>query len=93
MRAMRAICASVVYVPTWPLVNVPKVCQLVIFTCQHANKRATVTKACQYFNLTSQYFNLVCQCAKRRVIFSTSPTKTCANFLTILQNNYVFLYT
>ena len=31
---------SVVYVPTCLRANVPKACQLLIFTCQRANKRA-----------------------------------------------------
>ena len=32
--AMCAIRASAVYVPTCPRANVPKACQLLIFTCQ-----------------------------------------------------------
>ena len=42
-RVMRA---SVVYVP--------KACQLLIFTCQRANKRVNVSKAFQFFNFTCQ---------------------------------------
>ena len=38
--AVRAIRASVVYVPTCPRANVPKACQLLIFTCQRAKRRA-----------------------------------------------------
>ena len=87
---MRAIRASVVCMPTWSRVSVPKACQLFIFTCHSANKCATVPEACQFFNLASQYFNLASQRAKRYVIYSTSPTKRCANFLTIFQKNYIF---
>ena len=83
-RAMRAIRAKV-----------SNACQLLIFTCQRAN----VAKAWQFFNLACQrakacqYFNLACQRAKRRAIFSTWLAKRCANFSTIFQKNYVFLYT
>ena len=40
-------------VPAWstcPRANVPKACQLFIFTCQRANKHANVPKACQFLN-------------------------------------------
>ena len=53
-RAICAIRASVVYMPTWPRHNMPNACQLLTFTCQHANKCANVPKVCQLFNLASQ---------------------------------------
>ena len=34
--------------------NIPKACQLLILTCQHANKRANVPKPWQCFNLAYQ---------------------------------------
>ena len=88
--ARRAIRASVVYMPICPRANVSKVCRLLIFTCQRANKRANVPKACQPFTLACQPFTLACQRAKRRAIFSTSPAKRRANFLTTFQNNCIF---
>ena len=67
-RAMRAIRASVIYVPTRLRANVPKTCQLLIFTCQRVNKRASVPKVCQFFKLACQhgksraiFFNFACQ--------------------------------
>ena len=52
-RAKCAIRASVVYVPTCPRANVPKACQLLIFTCQRATgvpifplRVATCPKGC-----------------------------------------------
>ena len=54
LRAIRAMCASVVYEPN--------ACQLFIFTGQRANKCANVPKVCQLFNLA-------CQRAKSVLIF------------------------
>ena len=42
LHAIYAMRASVVCVPTWQRRNVPNACQLLIFTCQRANKRANV---------------------------------------------------
>ena len=72
-RAISAMLASVVHEPTCPRANVSKARQLLIFTCQHADKRANkptyqrranyltwcanVIKTCQFFNLT--YFSFV----------------------------------
>ena len=63
---MRATGASGICVPTWPRTNVPKACQLFIFTSQGAKVpinvptcqgcancstwRANMPKACQFFN-------------------------------------------
>ena len=67
------------------------------------NKRANVARACYFFNLacqrakgvpkTCQIFNLACQPAKRHDIFSTSSAERRANFSTIFQKNFVFLFT
>ena len=76
----RVIRVSVLYVPT---------CQkLANFSFLRANvllnvRRATVPKACQYFNLACQFFNLACQRAKKRANLSTSPAKRRVNFSTI----------
>ena len=70
-RAMRAIRPRGVYESMCSRANVPKACQLLIFTyqvlpCQRANKRTNVPtcqpKACQLFNLA-------CQRANRRANF------------------------
>ena len=61
------------FIRIFPRANVSKACQLLIFTCQHADKRANkptyqrranyltwcanVIKTCQFFNLT--YFSFV----------------------------------
>ena len=64
---MRAIRASVVYLSTCLRVNVPKECQVLIFTCQRANQHASVPKASRFFNLACQspkacqFFKLACQ--------------------------------
>ena len=78
---MRAIRASVVYLSTCLRVNVPKECQVLIFTCQRANQHASVPKASRFFNLACQspkacqFFKLACQCVKGVPFFSTSPAK------------------
>ena len=80
---------GVPYVPVWstcPFVHVPTCQKSADFSFLRANKRANVPKACQPFNLA-------CQRAKRRAIFSTSPAKRRANFLIIFQNNCIFSYT
>ena len=49
------------YVPAWSAcscAHVPKACQLLIFTCQRANKCANMQ--------TCQFFNLACQRVPRR---------------------------
>ena len=56
VHAMRAMRASVVYVPTCPRANVPKACQHLIFTCQHANVPIKVPNVCQFFNYFSKEF-------------------------------------
>ena len=98
LRVMRAARASVVYLPTCPRANVPKACQLLILTCQTCHKRTNLPKPCQFFNFACQraqacqFFKLACQRGKWRAIFSPSPSKRCANFSTIFQKNYIFLY-
>ena len=72
--------------------NVPKACQLLVFTCQCAN----VPKTCWFFNLACQrskvcqFFKLACQHGKGVPFCSTSRAKRCANFSTIFQKNYIF---
>ena len=46
-RVIRAIRASGLRT------NVPSACQLLIFTCQRANKHANVPEVCQLFNVES----------------------------------------
>ena len=53
-RVMRIVCVSGIYVPIFPCVNVPKACQLLIFTYQRASKRANVPKARPFFNFVCQ---------------------------------------
>ena len=68
-------------VPAWstyPHASKPKVWQLLIFTCQHANKRANMPKACQLLNL-------VCQRTKRGANFSSFST-----FLKKFLNFWIF---
>ena len=62
--------ASVVYVPTCQL---PKACQLLIFTCQRANMPINVPKTCQLFNLVYQRANVpkTCQLFNLFANFST----------------------
>ena len=67
-RHMRA---SVVYVP--------RVCQLLIFTCQRA-------KGMPIFQLGGQ------TCQKRSIFFSSLPAKRCANSPTIFQKIIFFIY-
>ena len=67
-RAILAMRASVVYVPTWQSPNVPNAYQLLIFTCQRTNKRANVPKV-------RQLFNLACQLAKGLLIFQLDVSK------------------
>ena len=67
--------------------DVPKACQLLIFMCNRANKRANVPMASQRrTNFSSWHANLL----KGVPFFSTSPAKKCANFSTIFQKNYIF---
>ena len=87
-RAMRAcvptcLPASVVYVPTCLRANVPKACQVLIFTCKRAKNVSTCHKACQCFNLA-------CQHDKRRANFSTwhaNVPKSVPIFQTFLSRN------
>ena len=69
--------------------NVLKACQLLIFTCQRANKRFNVPYGVPVFQLglpmcqtACQFFNLGCQRAKRRASFSNiALTKYLGKFL------------
>ena len=58
------------------VVYMPKVCQLLIL--------CAILPMC---HMTWQFFNLVCQRAKKLANFSTLLAKRCANFSTIFQKN------
>ena len=85
-RGLRAnvLAASVVYVLTCFCANLPKACQLLIFTYQRSNKRATVPYGVPMFQLgmptcqmVFQCFNLACQRLKRCANFSNIPLTKC----------------
>ena len=75
----------VLYVPKWstcPRRHVPTFQKRANWSFLRANVLINVPKACQFFKFASQYFNLACQRAKmKRVIFSPSLAKRCANSL------------
>ena len=85
---MRAIDARVVVCPR---ANMPKACQLLIFTCQRPNKHAKMPTSQRCANISTwrtnvpnacQCLSLACQRAKKHTKFSTSPVKRAANFST-----------
>ena len=87
----RVSCVS--YIPAWSTsqrANVPKACQLLIFTCQRANKRAKGVPIFRQRRKACQFFKLACQHAKDVPFFSTSPAKRCANFSTIFFKIIIF---
>ena len=86
--------AYVPCMPAWstcPRDNVQNACQLLIITCQRANKRANVPKACQSFNFvfqkTYQFFNYFLKEFFNFWIFqSCSPFANFKNIWAILEN-------
>ena len=68
-RALHAIRASEVYVPTFPHVNVPKACQLLIFMCQNANVAISVPKGLPFFQVRLPKVVAIFQLFFKRIIF------------------------
>ena len=98
MRAMRA---TVVYVPMCSRTDLPKACQLLNFTCQRANKCASVTMCQRRANFSiwranvpkvCQFFNLACQCAKRRANISTLPARKAFQFFNYFSKENIFQF-
>ena len=75
-------------IPAWstcPHANMPKTCQLLIITCQRANKRVNVPKVCQLL------FNLSCQRAKGVPIFQLRLLKGGPIFQLFFKRIFQFL--
>ena len=70
--------------------DVPKACQLLIFTCNRSNKRANVPKASQR---RTNFSKLACQLDKRRAIFfNLACQKVCQLFNYFSKGLYFFIY-
>ena len=70
--------------PTCPCAKVPNVCQLLIFTCQRANKHANVPQVCQLFSL-------VCQHAKGEPTFQLRLPKSVPIFQLYFKRIFQFM--
>ena len=89
--AMRAIRASVIYVPTCQRANSVPTSHFYVSACQRANKRANGPKTCQFFNLACQR-DKAYQHAKRRAIFQPRLPKGVTIFQLYFKRIIFFIY-